>query len=179
VTAGLDTLEISYVRDRQLVRGLDYYCHSVFEFLTGDLGAQNAVLSGGRYDGLIEQLGGPATPGCGWAAGIERLAMLSNQSGDKGPLLIGIAMGQEAEVAMKRLAHTLRSAGLAFDLPVRGNFKKRMKRANTIGASHALILGDEELAANAVAVKDLAEGTQTTVGLDVIEEWAASLLSGH
>ncbi|MEO0412694.1 MAG: histidine--tRNA ligase [Pseudomonadota bacterium] len=179
VMSGLDALKISYVRDRQLVRGLDYYSHSVFEFLTGDLGAQNAVLSGGRYDGLMEQLGGPATPGCGWAAGIERLAMLADVPQVSAPLMIAIAMGQAAESHMAGLVHQLRGAGISVDRPTKGNFKKRMKRANAIGATHALILGEDELAAGNIAVKDLGQGEQELVSLSKVIEWARALQGGH
>lgn len=179
VMSGLDALDIRYVRDRQLVRGLDYYSHTVFEFLTGDLGAQNAVLSGGRYDGLMEQLGGLATPGCGWAAGIERLAMLAGAPTQTGPRLIAIAMGEAAESHMASLVHQLRGAGMSVDRPTKGNFKKRMKRANTIGATHALILGDEELSAGNLAVKDLARGEQEVVPLTKVLDWAQALHGGH
>lgn len=179
VLKGLDALGIPYVRDRQLVRGLDYYSHTVFEFLTNDLGAQNAVLSGGRYDGLMEQLGGPATPGCGWAAGIERLAMLAKTPVTAEPLIIGIAMGDDAQARLLKISHALRIDGVRIDMPYKGTFKKRMKRANAIGATHALILGDAELEAENIGVKDLQSGEQKTIGLKDIGEWARALIGGH
>lgn len=179
VLSGLDALGIPYVRDQHLVRGLDYYSHTVFEFLTDDLGAQNAVLSGGRYDGLIEQLGGAPTPGCGWAAGIERLAMLAQPQSSVETLVAVIPMGDAAQQAAQGIALDVRRAGLAADLGYRGNFKKRMKRANAANASHAIILGDEELGNKTVAIKDLKTGEQTTVARDALQGWAKALASGH
>lgn len=179
VLSGLDALNIPYVRDRQLVRGLDYYSHTVFEFLTGDLGAQNAVLSGGRYDGLMEQLGGPATPGCGWAAGIERLAMLSTVPETAQKVVAIIPMGEAAEARASAIALDLRRAGVAVELAYRGNFKKRMKKANAANAAYALILGDDEIAANTIGLKDLETGTQETMAQDTLTSWAKALASQH
>lgn len=179
VLAGLDALKIPYVRDRHLVRGLDYYSHTVFEFITGDLGTQNAVLSGGRYDGLMEQLGGPVTPGCGWAAGIERLAMLSAGAQTKRPVVAIIPLGAAAEAAAQSIALTIRRAGLAAELAYRGNFKKRMKKANAANAAYAVILGDDELAAGTVAVKNLSEGSQETFAQDALSSWAKTLAGEH
>lgn len=179
VLAGLDQLNIPYVRDRHLVRGLDYYSHTVFEFITGDLGAQNAVLSGGRYDGLMEQLGGPATPGCGWAAGIERLAMLAQAAEPSLPIVAIIPMGEAAEAAAQSMALTIRRAGLAAELAYRGNFKKRMKKANAVNAAYAIILGDDELANGTAAVKNLGTGDQETMAQDALSSWAKALASEH
>lgn len=177
VLEGLDRLGIAYVRDWHLVRGLDYYSHTVFEFLTGDLGAQNAVLSGGRYDGLMEQLGGPATAGCGWAAGIERLAMLAIAQTLAAPTVAVIPMGEAAENTAQALALTMRRAGLTTDLAYRGNFKKRMKKANATGALYALILGDDEVAAGTVGLKNLQTGDQQTLAQGDLKSWAEALAS--
>jgi len=179
VLSGLDALNIPYVRDQHLVRGLDYYCHTVFEFISGDLGAQNAVLSGGRYDGLMEQLGGPATPGCGWAAGIERLAMLAAGEAKKLPMISIVPMGEAAHGAAQTLAQDLRRTGVAVDLAYRGNFKKRMKRANAVDAAYAVILGEDELKTQSAALKDLSSGEQKTLPLSDLLSWAKALASAH
>ncbi|MEM9878720.1 MAG: histidine--tRNA ligase [Pseudomonadota bacterium] len=179
VLRGLDALDIAYVRDQHLVRGLDYYSHTVFEFLTGDLGAQNAVLSGGRYDGLIEQLGGPATPGCGWAAGLERLAMLAREETAARAIIAIIPMGEAADVAAQSLAQDIRRAGLAVDMAYRGNFKKRMKRANSVSATHAVILGEDEIKAGTAAVKDMRSGAQQSLPMADLLSWAKALASAH
>ncbi len=179
VLDGLKGLSIPFTRNRQLVRGLDYYSHTVFEFVTDALGAQNAVLSGGRYDGLMEQLGGPPTPGCGWAGGIERLAALAEVPQQEGVKIICIGMGAAAQAQLLPLSYQLRAAGLSVDVPTTGNFKKRMKRANAIGASHALILGEDELAAGQIGAKDLRSGEQQSLALDKTVEWAKSLQTEH
>jgi len=165
VEAGLAALDIPYVRNPKLVRGLDYYTHTVFEFLSGDLGAQNAVLSGGRYDGLIEQLGGPATPGVGWAGGIERLAMLASAPDAPARPIAVIPLGDAAQTPALRLANDLRRAGLAVDQAYSGNMKKRLKKANAANAIAAVILGEDELAAGEATLRDLDAGVQSRVAL--------------
>lgn len=171
VTEGLDALGIVYRQNARLVRGLDYYTHSIFEFTTEDLGAQATVLGGGRYDGLVELLGGPSTPGVGWAAGIERLAMLTTESPPAPRPIAMVPVGATAEGKALHMVRTLRRAGFAVDLGFSGNLKKRMRRANKVGARAAIILGDDELARNAAMVRDLDSGEQELVSLDA--------LSGH
>lgn len=149
-----------------LVRGLDYYTHTAFEFVTTHLGSQGAVIAGGRYDGLIEQLGGPSTPGIGWAGGIERLAMLSAAELLAPRPLALVPMGEAAERQAITLARTLRREGLAVDLAYRGNMAKRLKRANKVQASVAVLIGDDELARGIATVKDLDQGGQESVALD-------------
>ena len=105
---GLDRLGIAYRLNPRLVRGLDYYCHTAFEFTTTELGAQSAVMAGGRYDGLMEMMGGPATPGVGWAAGIERLSMLADAPPAAPRPVAVVPMGEAAEAAALTLAETLR-----------------------------------------------------------------------
>jgi len=171
VTAGLDAAGVAWVRAPALVRGLDYYRHTAFEFITDRLGAQGTVLGGGRYDGLLEALGGPATPAVGWAAGIERLAMLvadARTIAEPAADVAIVPMGAAAETACLGLAATLRRGGLAVDMGYRGNMKKRMSRANESGARFALIVGDEELAAGEATVKNLATGTQERLALHAI-----------
>ena len=163
VCAGLDALGIAWERNSRLVRGLDYYCHTAFEFTTDALGAQSAVLAGGRYDGLVEQMGGPSTPGVGWASGVERLSMLLAEAPAKPRPVAVIPMGDEAEAFALRLTDQLRRGGIAADLGYRGKMKQRMKRANTIDACAAVIIGEDELAKGAATVRDLDSGAQDSV----------------
>ncbi|MFN3748526.1 MAG: histidine--tRNA ligase [Sphingorhabdus sp.] len=163
VTAGLDAAGVAWTRNAKLVRGLDYYRHTAFEFTTDRLGAQGTVLGGGRYDGLIENLGGPATPAVGWAAGIERLAMLVDVP-QASPIDVAvIPLGAEAETVAISLITQLRRHGISCDMAFRGNLKKRMQRANALGAFKALIIGDAEVAAEEVTVKNLETGEQRTI----------------
>jgi histidyl-tRNA synthetase len=165
VCAGLDALGIRWTRNSRLVRGLDYYCHTAFEFTTDALGAQGTVLAGGRYDGLVGQMGGPATPGVGWASGIERLSMLIGDGPAKPRAIAVIPLGDAAEAVALKLTDKLRRAGLPIDLGFRGKMKQRMKRANTINARAAVILGDDELAQSSATVRDLDSGEQELVPL--------------
>jgi histidyl-tRNA synthetase len=165
VTDGLTAAGIAFKHDPLLVRGLDYYCHTAFEFVTTDLGAQGTVLAGGRYDGLVEQMGGPATPGVGWAAGVERLAMLATEPPAPPRALALIALGEAAEQAAIPLARSLRRAGIAVDLGYSGNMKKRLARANKINARFAVILGEDELAQGVAQWRDLDQGAQGPVPL--------------
>ncbi len=170
VKAGLDTLEIGYEVNPRLVRGLDYYTHTAFEFTTRELGAQGAVLAGGRYDGLIEMLGGPPTPGTGWAAGVERLAMLLAEAPVAPRPLAVVPIGREAETAALRLTQRLREEGFNVELGFGGNVKKRMKRADRLKARAAVILGEEELARNSATVRDLDTGGQELVSLETLSD---------
>ena len=168
VTAGLDAAGVAWERNPRLVRGLDYYRHTAFEFVTDRLGAQGTVLAGGRYDGLIEALGGPLTPAVGWAAGIERLAMLIDAPARPAFDVAVVPLGEAAEAAGLGILASLRRAGLSGDMAFRGNMKKRMARADAAGARFAVIIGDDELARGAAAVKDLRSGEQVDVALDQI-----------
>ena len=166
VTSGLDAAGVAWHRNSRLVRGLDYYRHTAFEFITDRLGAQGTVLGGGRYDGLIENLGGPHTPAVGWAAGIERLGMLLAAPEKQVPILALVPLGDAAEQQAIRLAADLRRGGISVDLPYKGNMKKRMQKANASGARFAAILGDDEIARGEVALKDLTSGEQQAVPFD-------------
>jgi histidyl-tRNA synthetase len=170
VTEGLDAAGISWERAPRLVRGLDYYRHTAFEFVTDRLGAQGTVLAGGRYDGLIEALGGPRTPAVGWAAGIERLAMMIDAPEPQRPGVVIIPLGPRAELQGLAILAGLRREGVAADMAYRGNMKKRLSRANEAGAAYALIIGDDELDRGEAQLKDLASGEQRAVSLDLIVE---------
>jgi histidyl-tRNA synthetase len=168
VTSGLDAAGVAWERNARLVRGLDYYRHTAFEFVTDRLGAQGTVLGGGRYDGLIENLGGPSTPAVGWAAGIERLAMLVDMPEIAKPSVVLIPMGEVAEARATGIIADLRRAGIVCDMGYRGNMKKRMQRANASGAGWAIILGEDELARGEASVRNLGTGDQQAVALDAL-----------
>ena len=173
VQKGLKTAGIEYKINPTLVRGLDYYCHTAFEFTTETLGAQGAVLAGGRYDGLIEAMGGPPTPGTGWAAGVERLAlMIAEPPGPARPVAV-VPIGQAAEAEALSLVQRLRRAGFTADLGFSGNLKKRLKGANKANAVAAVIIGEDELAKGAATVRDMKTGEQTEVKLSALEDHLA------
>ena len=173
VLNGLAALGISAKVNPRLVRGLDYYSHTAFEFTTDMLGAQGTVLAGGRYDGLFEMMGGPATAGIGWAAGIERLTMLIGEP-DAAPRPIAIVpLGAQAEAAALKIAQNLRHARLGVDLGYGGSMKSRMKRADKVKAIATVIIGDNELAKGVAAVRDMDSGQQTDVSLAELEQHLA------
>jgi histidyl-tRNA synthetase len=167
VRDGLDRLGIGYRLNPRLVRGLDYYTHTAFEFVTADLGAQGTVMGGGRYDGLVEMMGGPATPGVGWAAGIERLAMLIAEPPTPPRPIAVVPIGQAAEAAALTLAEVLRNNGCAVDLSYSGSVARRMRRANRVNARVAVLIGEDEIARNVVALRDLDSGEQSEVPMDL------------
>jgi histidyl-tRNA synthetase len=159
---------VSYTVNPRLVRGLDYYTRTVFEWTTDRLGAQSAVCAGGRYDGLVEQLGGKPTPAAGFALGMERLAELLALQGDASqavrPHGYLILLGEEAEKQGLRLAESLRNAGVRIECNCGGGgLKAQLKRADRSGARHALLLGAEEVRDVSVTIKDLRDGAQRTV----------------
>ena len=168
--AGLDALGIPYTVNPRLVRGLDYYSRTVFEWITDALGSQDAICSGGRYDGLIAQLGGEPTPAIGFAMGVERVVELTRLSGqlppDPVPDVFVMAQGAAAQRAALRIAETLRDAHPGRGVVVHcgtAKFKTQFRRADESGARVALIIGEDELARGVVALKPLrgAESTQT------------------
>jgi histidyl-tRNA synthetase len=174
VCQGLDDLGIAYTLNPRLVRGLDYYGHTAFEFTTDALGAQGTILAGGRYDGLIGMMGGPMTPGVGWAAGIERLAMLA--AGGAAPVrpIAVVGLGDAGDRAALKVAADLRGAGLAVELVYRGGLKRGLKRANRINAATAVMLGDDELARGSATVRDLDSGAQQDVALSALKDHFAA-----
>ncbi len=171
VLKGLDNLGIKYRLNNRLVRGLDYYSHTVFELVTDKLGAQGTVLAGGRYDGLVEQMGGGKVSGIGWACGVERLSMLLEEDVSLPRPIAVIPVGEEAEEKALAIAYDLRKTGFRVEQAYSGNLKKRMMKANKVNAVKAVIIGTDELAEGKVTIKDLDEGSQKTVALaDVKEE---------
>jgi len=165
---GLNKLGISYKHNHNLVRGLDYYSHTAFEFTTKDLGAQGTVLAGGRYDGLISQMGGPETPGIGWAAGVERLALLLNEDIiTKRPIVV-IPVDKKTEGESLILTEQLRKKGYHVDLGYSGNLKKRIKRANDRNAIAAIFIGESESLRKVATIKDMDTGNQNEVSLDFL-----------
>jgi histidyl-tRNA synthetase len=165
VKDGLGLLGIQCRENPRLVRGLDYYTHTVFEFITTDLGSQGTVLAGGRYDGLVELMGGPQMPGVGWAAGIERLAMLIDEPSEPVRPLALVPLGGEAWRIMLPLSEKIRDEGFAVDLGYSGNLSRRMRRANRINARAALLIGDDELAKKVMTLRDLDSGEQAEIPL--------------
>jgi len=164
----LDTFKVPYRENPRIVRGLDYYSHTAFEFVTDRLGAQGTVMGGGRYDGLVQEMGGPATPSVGWAAGVERLSMLMEVAGltPASHRLVTVIPVSEAEEAVAVTAlQALRAAGIGAEMGYRGNLKRRMERANQRKARAALIIGESEAAKGVAQLRDLDAGTQEEVPL--------------
>ena len=159
VTSGLELLGIPFTINPRLVRGLDYYSHTAFEITSTQLGAQATVCGGGRYDGLVEQLGGPATAAVGWALGMERLVILLEQlqrDSDPVPDLYVVSRGERAEPLALQLARQLRLAGRHVELDLsRSAFGKQFKRADRTGARWAVVIGDSEADAGVALLKDL------------------------
>ncbi len=170
VLKGLDLLGIKYHVNNRLVRGLDYYSHTVFELTTDKLGAQGTVLAGGRYDGLVAQMGGGDVAGIGWACGVERLAMLLEQDVDLARPIAVIPVGEDVNDKALEIAYKLRKAGFRVEHGYSGNLKKRMIKANKVNAFKAVIIGSDELAQGVVTVKDLDSGEQKSVKLDKLVE---------
>jgi len=168
----LARIGLPVVENPRIVRGLDYYSHTAFEFVTSQLGAQGTVLGGGRYDGLVEEMGGPHTPCVGWAAGVERLSMLLAQPPDAPTGVAVIPAGEATEGAALDIVQALRAAGIRAEMAYRGNLKRRMERANKTCAHTAVIIGESEMARGVAQVKNLGTGEQAEVKLS---ELAATL----
>ncbi|MHB0776250.1 histidine--tRNA ligase [Halomonas sp. WWR20] len=189
LSAILDAAGIDYVINPRLVRGLDYYSRTVFEWTTQTLGSQGTVCAGGRYDGLVEQLGGKPTPGVGFAMGIERLILLLEtlelvpESTRQGPDVYLLALGEAAEREALLLAEQLRGALPTLRLQLHcggGGFKSQIKKADKSGARLALILGEDEVAQRQVGMKFLREARdQETLMRDELAARLGSLLSGQ
>ncbi len=170
VKGALDALGVAYVVDGRLVRGLDYYVRTAFEFTSDALGSQSAVAGGGRYDRLVETLGGPPTPGIGFALGEERLAMILDKAGKappaQGPALFFVSADPEGALEALRRAAELRRAGVACDLDPRGGkMKAQFKQAERVGARYALVLGGNEVRSGQAKLKDVRTREETPVVL--------------
>ncbi len=167
VLAGLDALKIPYQVNPKLVRGLDYYCHTVFEFVTTELGAQGAILAGGRYDGLSETLGGPKTPGVGWASGVDRLSDLTIVAGTAVPVatkpIAIIALGDAAMMKAMQLASDLRRQNKSCEVLMTGNFKKKFEKANKMGVDNAILIFEQEDKSMEFKIKDFKTGEEKVV----------------
>jgi histidyl-tRNA synthetase len=168
--ARLDAAGVTYVVNPRLVRGMDYYNRTVFEWVTDRIGAQSTVAGGGRYDGLFAMLGGKPTPACGFGLGMERVILLMQACGCEAAQPVDafvVHAGDLAEREAWRVAERLRDAGLSCVLGTGGSFKSQMKKADASGARFAIILGDEEVAASRVALKPLrGDGEQALLVLD-------------
>jgi histidyl-tRNA synthetase len=180
----LDAAGVAYTVNPRLVRGLDYYSRTVFEWVTDALGSQGAVCSGGRYDGLVEKLGGRATPAVGWAMGIERLVALYEVCGGEAPAMDAdvyvVAVGDAALQQAFALAEELREkiAGVRVELNLGGgSFKSQLKRADKSNAEYALILGEQEIAEQRIGMKPLrSTEDQSSIAFDELAETLAGLL---
>jgi histidyl-tRNA synthetase len=175
VKAGLDALGVSYAIDGRLVRGLDYYVRTAFEFTSDALGSQSAVAGGGRYDRLVETLGGPATPGIGFALGEERLSLILEKVGraspERRPVVFFVAADAEGAKVSLTLASRLRKAGIACDLDARGGkLQRQFKQAERVRARWALVLGGAEVASGQAKLKDMNTREEIPVALSELAE---------
>jgi len=170
--AALDEMGIEYVVDSRIVRGLDYYTGAVFEFIAEGIGAQSTVCGGGRYDGLVESLGGPALSGIGFGMGITRVILAMREAGvadiaPKTPELYIAALGARAQVKALGICERLRSEGRYVECDIVGrSLKAQMKYANKLGAKYTLIMGDNEVDTGKAALRNMEDGTQTEVEID-------------
>ena len=174
----LDILEIKYQLMPRLVRGLDYYTRTTFEITSSNLGAQDAICGGGRYDGLVEMLGGKPTPGIGFAAGMERLllAMKNNQSKKNKVQIYIVGLGDNARGTVIKLAEELRQQNIATEFDVlRRSLKAQLREANKMGVSYAIIIGDKELESNQLELKNFSTGDQQKIELNKIVDHMNSL----
>ena len=165
VLEGLDNLNIKYLINENLVRGLDYYNDTTFEFITDKLGSQSAIIAGGRYDGLMKQMGGSDIPGIGWAGGIERLILLSTIKIMKNKHISIIPVGEENNNICFDLAQRLREKNISVEMSYSGNLKKRLKNANKLASNYAIIIGAEEINNNSALVRNLETGEQNKITL--------------
>lgn len=171
VLAGLTQLGIPYHINNHLVRGLDYYCHTTFEFTTQHLGAQGTVLAGGRYDGLVKEMGGPDIPGVGWASGVDRLALVAQLQAPQLKPVAVIPLGGDAESTALLTAHALREANIYAEIIFSGNLAKRLKKANKLNALYAIMIGEEELKMQQAQVKEFDSGHEEKVAFSSIVEY--------
>ncbi len=168
----LDAMGIEYKVNPTIVRGLDYYTRTVFEFVSSEIGAQGTVCGGGRYDGLVEQLGGNPTPACGFGLGLERLLLLMEKQGVAFPErkkcdLYIVSMDEKSALKAAKLGYELRKEGMSVQYDVVGrSLKAQMKYANKIGAAYTTVLGESELESGRVRIKNMEDGTEEEISLD-------------
>lgn len=177
----LDELKISYKLNPRLVRGFDYYTRTVFEVISSELGSQNAIGGGGRYDGLVEEVGGKPTPAVGYAVGVDRL-LLALKSQNKlqlslpGPNLYIVHFGGDTKRKAAQIAHSLRGQGLWTELDYsERSIRAQMKAANRLDSQYVLVIGDDELANNEAVLKNMKDGQELPVALDELEKLAQSV----
>jgi len=176
VRQGLDALQTPYHVNPRIVRGLDYYTRTSFEIITRRLGAQGTVIAGGRYDGLIEELGGPATPAIGFALGLERLAMLLPESDPAGPDVAVVGLGAAAQTHALKLAQDMRTAGLSVVHCGTGSAKALFRRADREGARFVAVIGDDEMGKGVIGLKNMRDGSQRQMtAVEAIAECQAPL----
>ena len=177
--ARLDGIGISYTIDPNIVRGLDYYTRTVFEFVSENVGTQGTICGGGRYDGLVENCGGAPTPGIGFAMGVERLLLEAEAQGvlNQAPSYVKIylvTMSEAAKIEALKICYSLRLAGIGCETDMAGrSFKAQMKYAGKQGIPFLAVIGDDELANGEVKVKNMDDGSETVVKLDGIGEYLA------
>ena len=176
VLEGLTNLDIPYKINHKLVRGLDYYNNTTFEFITDRLGSQSAILAGGRYDNLMKQMGGSDIPGIGWAAGIERLALLATIKEDQKKKISIIPIGIENNILCMKLAIELINKNISIDMGYSGNLKKRLKQANKVSAHYAVIIGNEEVENNNAIIRNLETGSQDNIKLEKLVKHIEKIL---
>jgi histidyl-tRNA synthetase len=179
VEAGLRKLGVPFEVNPRLVRGLDYYTRTTFELVMGHLGAQNTVAAGGRYDGLVQEIGGPATPGIGFALGVERAVSLMDPAilQPVRPVVFIAALGDGAVASVLPLVHELRSAGIRVETDYTGaSLKSQMKKADKSGARYTLIVGDQELQSGTAVLRNMQTKEQTPVPLSDIVNHVKTIL---
>jgi histidyl-tRNA synthetase len=180
VEAGLTKLGVPFEVNQRLVRGLDYYTRTTFELVMGHMGAQNTVAAGGRYDGLVQELGGPATPGIGFALGVERAVSLMDTAALQPPRphIFISALGEEAVTFVLPLIHTLRSSGIRVETDYTGaSLKSQMKKADKSGAGHTLIVGEQELKSQTAVLRNMQTKDQVAVSLaNLVEELKSKVI---
>lgn len=175
----LESLDVPYELNPQMVRGLDYYTRTTFEMVTGSLGSQNALAAGGRYDGLIESLGGPDLPGIGFAIGMERLVLMKEKDAvsSSGPDIFFVALGKDPVEKSFRLLSELQKNNIAAEMDFSGkSFKAQLRRADKLKARYVLILGEDELAQDQAILKNMQLGTQETLPLENLNSHLQKLL---
>ncbi len=173
----LEAMGIPFAVDTSIVRGLDYYTRTVFEYIADGIGAQSTVCGGGRYDGLVKELGGPALPACGFATGITRLILAMEAAGVKipapdGPILYIAPLGEAARAKALAIVSALRQKGIYADCDIVGrSLKAQMKYADKIAAAYTLMLGDSEIESGRAVIKQMATSTQEEIALDELEAY--------